>query len=78
MDLAEARKTFPPIWVVYDHPRDYPDKWVVRVWYGEVSEPDCTVHDSREDARESISSRGGGMCFAPYLNDDPCIAEWWI
>jgi hypothetical protein len=52
MDLEEARKRLPPMWTVYEHPADQPDKFVVRVWYGEVPEPQCTTHDTLDEARE--------------------------
>jgi hypothetical protein len=78
MTLEEARKRLPPIWIVYDHPRDAPKKWVVRVWYGLVPEPDSTYHDTLSDARESIFSRGGCVLLGRSPGDDPAIAESWI
>lgn len=78
MDLEEARQIFPPMWTIYDHPRDYPKKFVVRVWYGLVGEPERTLHDSLNDARESIIARGGSGFFSPSPDEDPCIVETWI
>lgn len=78
MDLEEARRALPPIWVIYDHPLDQPDKFVVRVWYGPVAEPESTSHDSLEDARDSVMARGGCVPVNRNANDDPSIVETWI
>lgn len=66
------------MWVIYDHPSDAPKKFVVRVWYGLVPEMESTHHDTLEDARESIWTRGGCMGFARDHNDDPTIIESWL
>ncbi len=77
--LEAARKKFPAMWTIYQNPSDVPDKFVVRVWYGdEVWEPTSTAHDSLDDARESIISRGGCMPFDRDAEDDVCIVETWI
>lgn len=78
MELEEARKHLPPIWTVYDHPEDFPDKFVVRVAYGLIKEPQSSAHDSLQDARESIWSRGGSFCLGRDPSDAPCIVESWI
>lgn len=78
MDLEEARKRLPPMWVIYDHPLDCPDKFVVRVWYGLVGEPQSTTHDTLGEARESIAARGGSFTFLRQPEDEPCIVETWV
>ena len=78
MDLEEARVGLPPMWTIYDHPRDYPKKkFVVRVWYGLVSEPEVTTHETLGEARQSIVNRGGSGFFSPSPGEDPCIVETW-
>ncbi len=77
--LEAARKHFPPMWTIYEDPLDVPNKFVVRVWYGDkVWEPTSTAHDSLEEARESIHAQGGSMAFDRDAKDDPCIVETWI
>ena len=78
MDLEQARKIYPPIWTIYNRPLDYPDKFVVRVWYGTSAEVETTTHDSLDDARESIIARGGSFGLIRSERDDPCIVESWI
>jgi hypothetical protein len=34
MSLDEAKKLFPPLWVIYDHPKDFNAQVVVRVSFG--------------------------------------------
>ncbi len=78
MDLEEAKLRLPPMWTIYDSPRDFPRTFVVRVWYGEIPEPDATTHDTLEDARESVFARGGSFDLKRHPGDDPCIVETWI
>ena len=77
MDLAEAKKKFPPIWVIYDHPKDFPDSVVVRIWWGEV--PDTlTQHFLSVDAARRHMLYRGRVPLARDKSDDPCIVESWI
>lgn len=78
MDLEEARRRLPPMWTIYDRPADYPGKFVVRVWYGTVKEPDCTTHDTLDEARQSVLGCGGSFFFTRAPSDAPCIVETWI
>ncbi len=66
------------MWTIYDHPRDCPSKFVVRVWYEDIPEPDYTTHDTLTEARESIIGQGGSGFFSPSPGDDPVIVETWI
>lgn len=79
MTLEEAKKRMPPMWVVYDHPRDYPDNVVVRTWYGEYATSELSLHGSLTEAREHIiATLGGSARLARASSDDPCIVETWI
>lgn len=77
--LQGAREHFPMI-IVYDHPRDYPDHYVGRLW---LSLPDPKpvnfVVRSRniEDLREVMES-AGLMKLMPQAGDDPIILETWL
>jgi len=78
MTLEEAKKCFPPIWVVYDRPRDFPTSLVVRIWYGEVADPGGALYPSLPHARAAILNAGGSVKLARHPEDDPCIAETWL
>lgn len=66
------------MWTIYDNPRDFPGRFVVRVWYGTVPEPECTTHDTLEAARLSVMDEGASGFFDRSPEDDPCIVETWI
>ena len=78
MDLDEARRRLPPIWTIYHNPRDFPGRFVVRVFYGECAERDCTTHDTLEDARISVCARGASCNLHRAPADNPVIVESWI
>lgn len=78
MSLEEARKRFPPMWTVYDHPKDYPHHFVVRRWYGVTREDLAALCNTLVEAREHIAVQGGCMNFGREKWDDPVIIETWI
>lgn len=78
MNLEEARKHFPPIWVIYDHPRDYPHHFVVRLWYGLIPEEDVAPFETLHEARQYIANSGGCARLRRHENDDPAILETWL
>jgi len=82
----ERRATFPvdvlPVWVIYDHPKDHPDGYVLRAQF---AGPDGAVtHDTMawkhthiEPLRELVKD----MWLHPLgrqPGDDPAIAEVWV
>jgi len=70
------------IYVVYDHPRDYPTKIVCRIQ--RVRRGVVWIDDDLFAATETIAemetilARRGLTPFAPDPNDDPCILQWWM
>ena len=64
------------IWTVYDHPKDYPNDFVVRVW--NYDKPTKIVHTGKtlEDARRHIPD--GLIKLDRLPQDDPCIVEVWL
>jgi hypothetical protein len=69
------------VWVIYDHPRDYPEKWVVRgqtvEGHGKITpSPDCSLHDSLVEARRAIPP--GLVMLSRDPGDDPVIRETWL
>lgn len=68
------------MWVVYDKPKDFPTKFVLRKWaITNVSTPtdDVKTADSLEEVRKFLP-RGQGVRLAPSPGDDPCIVETWV
>jgi len=66
----------PSLYVIYDHPRDFPDHWVVRVWHGEIPRGDGVLFDSLEEARASLPPGATNLHREP--GDDSAIAECWV
>ena len=68
------------LWVVYDHPRDFPDHIVVRrqfVRSGELMTASVGgLYDDIDAAREDLPY--GVCCLQRYPDDDPVIVETWI
>lgn len=77
MNLDEAKKCYPPIWTIYDHPVDHPRWFVVRVWYGEVPGEMCLRADL-EMARKAAWTMGASVSLARSASDDAKIVESWI
>jgi hypothetical protein len=70
------------IYTVYQHPSDYPDKWVVRRWRtlkGEnIPDPEpLLVVDTHSEVRLVMTGLGL-VCLTRFPDDDPCIAETWL
>lgn len=68
------------VWVIYDHPVDFPENWVVRAHdvtgNQVIIRKHYTLHSSLEKARMAIPF--GLICFPRSGRDDPAIAESWI
>ena len=69
------------MYTVYDHPKDYPDSWVLRGWVvGPGIEPEeipLLYVSDYEDIRFEMEQRGL-TCILRKPEDDPCIKETWI
>jgi hypothetical protein len=67
------------IWyVIYTHPKDHPDHFVLRRWYqGENgNQPgEMSVFDTAEEARAALPA---GVEKTSFPEDEPAILEvWW-
>lgn len=69
------------IWTVYDHPADFPDGFVARLWaIGPGGEPLATRHivlGATLEAVRALLPRGLD-CLPRQPGDDPCIVECWL
>jgi hypothetical protein len=69
------------MWVVYDHPTDLPDWYVVRRWSVRTDgtlgvDAVCALAPTLELARQAVPA--GTVRAAPYPDDDPKICEVWL
>lgn len=65
-----------PLIAVYNHPTDYPDKYVARVWDTNKPTRFVKLAETLEEIRDAIPK---SMCnIGRKDNDDPCIVEVWI
>lgn len=67
-------------YTIYDHPRDYPNHWVVRRFRIAsgcfIPEQECQIADSLEQARRLIPS--GLTRFERSPDDSPEVVETWM
>jgi hypothetical protein len=64
------------LWVIFDHPKDYPNYFVVRVFLNNQPTDRAFLCNSLESARKVIPS--DKFCIQRDPNDDPVIVETWI
>jgi hypothetical protein len=66
-----------PMWVVYDHPSDFPNNYVARRWHGERATSDLMVCPDLEVIRRQLRLRGLYK-LDRWEGDDPMIVEVWL
>ena len=61
-----------PLITLYNHPKDYPDKIVARIWEGRTAQPTNAVilYDSIPDAKNDLRAF---TRLERRPEDDPCI-----
>jgi len=63
--------------VVYENPKDYPGKWIVRKWVkGKPEIHPTAIMTTLEKARKVIPK--GLENIGRMTGDDPCIYEVWL
>ena len=76
---APNRPELPPVYAVYNRPKDYPNELVARAWYGE--EPGSIVArapDLMALRAQLLERTDARVRFDPRINDDPAIIEVWL
>lgn len=79
IDRFEVAKVF-PIFTVYFSPKDFPGKYVVRLFDADKPLRFITVSDTLDDARAGIP-QGPPLGFHRMVRspiDDPAIVETWL
>jgi hypothetical protein len=65
------------MWVVYDHPTDFPNNFVARCWLGEEASGDIIVSPDITALREVLAIKGLYR-LERQEGDDPIIMEVWL
>lgn len=68
------------LWCVYDHPRDFPNMFVARLWIviDGAAVPTKTIMTSpRLENIRSVMRKAGLAVLSRYTHDDPNIIETW-
>lgn len=66
-----------PIWVVYDHPSDYPNCYVARLFAGEQPTANVMICPDLEKLQNELINMGL-VKMMPMPGDDPVILETWL
>lgn len=66
-----------PMWVIYDHPTDFPDHFVARRWDGLTPTDDTIKSDQLGTIRFAMRTLGL-VCLARQEGDDAKIIEVWL
>lgn len=65
------------MWCVYDHPRDYPNSFVARLFVGEKATEQHIIAMDLETIRVFMANNGYSRIHR-YPEDDPRIVEIWL
>ena len=69
----------PPVWTIYDHPRDLPQHVVARRWRGLKADGPAHTFATIDAARAFVQAQPGvDFCLGRASSDDPVIVESWI
>ena len=70
------------MWTVYDHPKDYPDKFVARRFDVDASGPrpsaSVIIMDDLDDLRDILAYDMHLTCLSRSPEDEPQIVETWL
>lgn len=65
--------------VVYDHPEDFPDSYIARVWEFKTNRPtNVAISNTDLNAIRDQARLAGFTPFPRHPEDDPCIMEVWL
>lgn len=67
-----------PMIVVYERPRDFPDKYIARVFNCEIPTDVIIVRDSLQEIRDDITAAGFMVCLERSQEDVLSVVETWM
>jgi len=79
--MRESSPKMLRMWTVYRHPRDYPGKYVARLWEIDASGHPNTGSIVVSDTLESLQDELEAMGLVRLIRspgDDPVIVETWL
>jgi hypothetical protein len=81
MPRTMAKSDLLTMWVVYDHPKDFPDEFIARLWMVGSGQTICCgktlTSKSLDQLRGELRARG--FTVIPRMDgDDPKIVEVWL
>jgi hypothetical protein len=62
--------------VIYDHPKDYPNSYVARIWDMDKPTNVVVANENIYVLRKLIPKNMG--CINKFETDDPCMLEIWL
>jgi hypothetical protein len=65
------------VWVIYDHPADFPGAFVARKWVGDQPTDEMILSDNVARLRVAMQRRYL-HCLPRHHSDDPAIVETWL
>lgn len=65
------------LWTIYDHPIDFPDKFVARRFENSLPTSEIIITPSLDELRDRFEENGL-VCVQRHPHDDPKIIEVWI
>lgn len=68
----------PVMWVVYDHPSDFPNKYVARKRDDLGIPTNDIIVTTTLDEMRSMMTMKGLTCITRSEDDDPVIVETWL
>jgi hypothetical protein len=66
------------IWTIYDHPTDYPEHYVARLFHGETPTDSVIQSKDLDTIRGIMIADFGLTCLTRSPDDDPKIIETWL
>lgn len=79
--MTQAASEDLPLWVVYDHPSDFPDRYIARQRTvgiaGDQPTDRVMVSLSLDSIRTALANLGL-VCIPRHETDDPVIVEVWL
>lgn len=67
-----------PMVVITDHPKDYPNNYVGRIFDGVTPTNTVIIKDDVDELHEDIRQNTTMMFFPRGVEDDPCIVGVWM
>ena len=67
------------MWVIYDHPLDFPDGFIARYWRGVTATDRVVTAETLNALRGKIRTLDPNLVsFKRSREDDPAIVEVWL